>query len=121
MQIQNDACCSLSAYFQVRAGELDAFRRLSAQFVEKTKTEAKCLHYAHLFSDHLVYAREGYADAEGVLAHLENVGPLIQKALEISELARLEVHGPAAEVDKLRAPMADLNPQFFALEAGFRR
>jgi hypothetical protein len=36
-------------------------------------------------------------------------------------LIRLEVHAPAAEVEKLKAPLAALNPQFFVLEAGIRR
>ena len=121
MQPPNDSCCSLSAYFKVRAGEADAFKRLSAQFVEKTQEEAQCLYYAHLYDGDEVHVREGYADAAAVLAHLENVGPLIQQAGGIAELVRLEAHGPATEIDKLRGPMAGLNPQFFSLEAGFRR
>jgi len=56
------------------------------------------------------------------LAHLDNVGATLGEALKISKLTRLEVHGPAAEIEKLRAPMAGLNPQFFILaEGGFRR
>ena len=39
----------------------------------------------------------------------------------IAEVARLEVHAPAAQVEKLRAPLAGLNPSFFTLEGGFRR
>jgi hypothetical protein len=46
---------------------------------------------------------------------------LLQKALTMAEIARLEVHGPEAELNKLRGPMANLNPQFFTLEHGFRR
>ncbi len=37
------------------------------------------------------HCREGYADVEGLLTHLEHVGPLLQFALELSELIRLEV------------------------------
>ena len=44
------------------------------------------------------------------------------KRLKFLKLTRLEVHGPAAEIEKLRAPMAGLNPQFFVLaEGSFRR
>jgi hypothetical protein len=56
-----------------------------------------------------------------VLAHLENVGSLLGEALKISEIARLEIHGPEEELAKLREPMAQLKPQFFTLEYGFRR
>ena len=48
----------------------------------------------------------------------ENVGELLGKALEISELFRLELHGSAGELDKLREPLADLNPDWFVFECG---
>jgi len=67
------------------------------------------------------HCREGYEDAEGVLAHLENVGSLLEEALTISDLTRLEIHGPERELAKLREPLAALNPEFFTLEFGFRR
>jgi hypothetical protein len=68
----------------------------------------------------MVHCREGYKDADALLAHLENVGALLQKALQIAELVRLEVHAPKAEMPKLKKAMAGLNPQFFVLEGGFR-
>ena len=49
------------------------------------------------------------------------MGSLLEEVLKIAELTRLEVHGPEAELAKLRQPIADLNPEFFALEYGFRR
>jgi hypothetical protein len=52
---------------------------------------------------------------------MQDVGPLIDEALKIAEIARLEVHGPEEEVAKLREPLAHLKPQFFVLEYGFRR
>ncbi len=61
-----------------------------------------------------VFCREGYADAEGLLAHLENVAPVLKEMLKVSEVARVEVHGPAAELEKLKGPMADLKPVWFA-------
>jgi hypothetical protein len=69
----------------------------------------------------VAHCREGYEDAEGTLAHLENIGPLLEEILKISELTRLEIHGPEEELAKLRGPMADLKPQAFVLEYGFRR
>ena len=91
------------------------------QFVEKTGKEPKCLYYGFSFAGDTVHCREGYADALGALAHLENVGPLLQEALKIADLTRLEIHGPEAELAKLRGPMADLKAQYFTLEYGFRR
>lgn len=115
-----DKCCSLVPYFQVNEGKLGEFKALCEQFVAKTRSEPKCLYYGFSFDGNLAHCREGYADAAGILAHLENVNPILQEALKISSVARLEVHGPAAELDQLRGPLAGLKPQFFTLEYGFR-
>ncbi len=116
-----DKCCTIVPYFKVHEGQLDAFRALCERFVEKTREEAKCLYYGFSFDGDEAHCREGYEDADGLLAHLENVGALIGEALEIADIIRLEVHGPDQELTKLREPLAKLNPQFFALEYGFRR
>ncbi len=118
---QTDTCCTLVPYFEVQEGKLEAFKALGPKFVEKTRGEAGCIHYAFSFLGNTAHCREGYDDAAGILAHLENVGDLLAQALSLAELVRLEVHGPAAEIDKLREPLASLNPQFFVLEAGIRR
>ncbi|MGB8337374.1 MAG: hypothetical protein WCD07_11555 [Burkholderiales bacterium] len=78
------------------------------------------MYYGFCFDGDIVHCREGYADAAGLLHHLENVGELLQQALKISEIIRLEVHGPANELEKLREPLAALKPQIFTLEYGFR-
>lgn len=116
-----DRCCTIVPYFKVHPGKLELFRALCQQFVEKTRKEHKCLYYGFSFEGDQVHCREGYEDAEGLLAHLENVGSLIAEALKISDITRLEVHGPGQELAKLREPLADLKPQFFMLEYGFRR
>ncbi len=116
-----DKCCSIVPYFKVLEGKLGAFKELCERFVATTKGEAKCLYYGFCFDGHMAHCREGYADAEGVLTHLQNVGALLEEALTMAELARLEIHGPGGELAKLREPLAHLKPQFFVLEYGFRR
>lgn len=116
-----DRCCTIVPYFKVKAGKLDAFRALCERFVDRTKAEPACLYYGFSFDGDQAHCREGYEGADGLLAHLQNVGALLKEALEIADIARLEVHGPAAELAKLRKPLADLKPQFFTLEYGFRR
>ena len=117
----DDRCCTIVPYFKVHEGKLDQFRKYCEEFVKLTENEDKVLYYGFSFDGDQVHCREGYADSEGLLAHLDNVGALLDEALKISDLSRLEVHGPAGEIDKLRAPLADLKPQFFVLEYGFRR
>ncbi len=116
-----DTCCTIAPYFKVHDGKLDAFKALCERFVERTGSEPKCLYYGFSFSGDQVHCREGYTDAEGLLAHLDNVGSLLQEAQEIADITRLEIHGPEEEVAKLRQPLAELKPQFFTLLYGFRR
>ncbi len=116
-----DTCCTLVPYFKVHEGQLAAFKAGCVEFVEKTLTEPGCMFYGFSFNGDEAHCREGYQDAEAVLAHLDNVGALLGEALKIADLTRLEVHAPESEVAKLREPLADLNPQFFTLLTGFRR
>jgi quinol monooxygenase YgiN len=116
-----DGCCSIVPYFKVQDGKLDAFKKLCKQFVAKTKDEPKCLYYGFSFDGDVAHCREGYEDADGLLNHLEHVGSLLEETLKISDLTRLEIHGPEEELAKLRNPLADLQPQFFVLECGFRK
>ena len=116
-----DTCCTLGPYWKVHPGQMDAFRETCERFMEKTRAEPDCMFYGWSFGGDEVHCREGYKDAQAILFHLQNVGPLLEEALKIATITRLEVHGPRSELEKLREPMAELNPQLFRLEMGFRR
>ncbi len=115
-----DDCCSIKPYFKVHLGKLDSFKKLCERFVDQTKKEDNCLYYSFTFHDDEVYCREAYSDADGVLAHLQNVGPLLEEALKIADLTKLEIHGPEKELKKLEDPLAPFHPVFWTLEYGFR-
>jgi quinol monooxygenase YgiN len=104
---------TLHPYFKVHPGKLEAFKAGFSAFVEKTANERKNLFYGFTVNGDEVFCREGYADADGLLAHLENIGALLAEALKIADLTRLEVHGPASELEKLKEPLAHLNPAWF--------
>src|SRR2546423_15327750 len=108
---------TLHPYFRVHPGKLEAFKAGFPAFVEKTAKEEKNLFYKFTVNGDEVFCREGYADAEGLLAHLENIGALLAEALKIADLIRLEVHGPASEIEKLKEPMAHLSPAWFVAVA----
>ncbi|GAB5561688.1 MAG: hypothetical protein SynsKO_33350 [Synoicihabitans sp.] len=117
----SDTCVSIHPYFRLPGDKLADAHAFCERFVERTKSEAGCLYYGFSFSENMMHCREAYADADGLLNHLQNVGPLIEEMLSTGvTIERLEVHGPAEEIEKLRGPMADLSPQFFVLEFGFR-
>ena len=92
------------------------FKASLPAFVDKTAAEKNNLFYGFTINGDGVFCREGYTDAEGVLAHLDNVGALLAEALKIADLTRVELHGPAEELDKLKGPLAHLNPAWFVVE-----
>lgn len=109
---------SLHPYFKVQPGKMAAFEEAMNEFVTRTSTEATCLYYDFTVCDDVVFCREAYIGAEGVLHHLENVGSCIETVLTFSDLFRLEVHGPKDDIEKLREPLAELNPDFFTHHTG---
>ena len=117
----NDACVTIVPYFKIHAGKIDDVKKICVAMVAKTEEESKCLFYGFSFSGDELHCREGYSDGAGALAHFDNVGDLLKTLLENTDLKKLEIHGTANEIDPMREPLSDLNPQFFTLEYGFRR
>ena len=116
-----DNCVSIHAYFTIREGRLDAFRALSLQFVERTKTETECLYYGYSFNGNVAFCREGYVGGEALLHHVGHVSDLLAEAATISDITRLEVHGLESELTKLREPLAVYPVEWYGLECGIRR
>ncbi|PIE26992.1 MAG: hypothetical protein CSA58_06435 [Micrococcales bacterium] len=115
------AVCTLVPYFAVHEGKLAEFQALEPSFVARTSEEPGCLHYAFSHHGNEVHCREDYIDAAAVLAHLRNVGDLLEQVLSMADLRRLEVHAPQSDLERLRDPLKKLDPRFFELGEGFRR
>jgi len=109
---------SIHPYFKAHPGKLDDIKALLPEFVKKSATEEKILHYTFTLHGDEIFCRESYRDAAGVLAHLSNVGDLLNKMLAMADLIRIEFHGPAEELLALKEPLASLNPTWFAVECG---
>ena len=86
---------SLHPYFKAHPGKLETLKAAFPAFIEKTASEEKNLFYGFTINGDEIFCREGYTDAEGLLAHLDNVGALLAEALKMADLTRVEVHGPA--------------------------
>jgi hypothetical protein len=115
------ASVSLHPYFKVRPGQAAAVRALLDTFVAKTQSESECLYYEFTQDADTVFCREAYRSAKGVLHHLENVGPELGRMLELSDLIRLEIHGPESELESLRQPLSHLPVQWFSWLCGVER
>ena len=109
---------SIHPYFKVHSGKIEEFRKLLDQFVEATANESDCLWYDFTMSGDVVHCREAYNGAKGLMAHAENVGSIIEKALDISDLLRLEIHATKEDIEKLKEPFADLSPEYYEFQLG---
>lgn len=109
---------SIHPYFKIHEGKLEAFKALLPQFTAKTATEAGCHWYDFSICGDMAHCREAYDGAEGLLVHLANVEEQIAAALVLSELVRVEVHGSAAELEKLKEPLADMGPEYYIHQIG---
>ena len=112
---------SIHPYFKPHEGKLDEFLALLPKFVQRTSSEAACLYYDFTLNGDIIHCREAYVGGEGAQRHLENVGDLLERALEISNLERLELHGPSDELEKLRPALETLSPDWFVFQAGLEK
>src|SRR5437868_4542398 len=108
---------SLHPYFKVPSDNMPHLKAILPEFAAKTRDETGNLFYEFTINGDEVFCREGYVDAEALLAHLDNVSAMLTQALTMSELVRIEVHGPAAELAKLKEPLAHLKPAWFELHS----
>jgi quinol monooxygenase YgiN len=106
---------SLHPYFKVPPDKLQMLKDVLPEFVAKTRAETQNLFYEFTINGDEVFCREGYLNAEALLEHLGNVKAMLEAALKLAELIRIEAHGPAAELEKLKGPLAHLNPAWFVL------
>jgi quinol monooxygenase YgiN len=107
---------SFHPYFKVPSDKLGFLQAIFPEFAAKTRDETGNLFYEFTVSGDEVFCREGYVNAEALLEHLENVGEMLAAALKIADLVRVEVHGPATQLEKLKEPLAHLNPSWFVLQ-----
>ena len=106
---------SLHPYFKVPPDKLQMLKDVLPEFFAKTRDETGNLFYEFTTNGDEVFCREGYVNADALLEHLGNVAAMLEAALKLAQLIRIEVHGPAAELEKLKGPLAHLKPAWFVL------
>jgi len=116
-----DTAVSIHPYFKIQEGQMDACKSFIAQFCELVTSEENCLFYNFTFQGDIMCCREAYVDAQAVEAHLENCGAKLGEFLKIADLVRIELHGPADQLEKLKPAFADFKPDYFVYECGVGR
>ena len=112
---------SLHPYFQIYPGKIEEFKENMEAFVKQTASEEGCLYYNFTLNGDEAFCREAYVDGDATLFHLGNVDEQLKKALSMSTLTRLEIHGPEAELEKMRGPLATLDPAWFVYQTGLEK
>ena len=112
---------SIHPYFKVHPGKMEEFKAALLIFVEKVAAEKKNLCYDFTINGDIIFCREAYMGAEGVLEHFDNVGALLPSLMKMADVVRMEVHGPADELEKLKGPLAALKPEWFTFMFGVKR
>ena len=119
-----DTFVSVMPFFSIPDGNEAKVEEGIKAFLDKMSAEAepKCLFYGFTKSEDGKNAlcREAYDDAEAVLNHLGRIDAELKAftADGCAKLDRLELHGPAAELEKLKEPLKAINPVYFVTQPG---
>jgi len=87
---------SLHPYFKVPSDKMPYLKAILPEFAAKTRNETGNLFYEFTINGDEVFCREGYVNAEALLAHLENVDAMLSQALTMADLIRIEEIGRAS-------------------------
>jgi len=92
-------------------------------FTARTASETGCVYYGWTKREGKLFCREAYVDAAGIAAHLENVGPCIGMLLDekVATLDSIQLHGPAQELEKMKAGMDALGTTYWPIHSGFQK
>src|SRR5262245_31740175 len=73
---------SLHPYFKVPSDKMPHLKAILPEFAAKTRNETGNLFYEFTIHGDEVFCREGYVNAEALLAHLENVGAMLAQGTD---------------------------------------
>ncbi|MEO1109902.1 MAG: antibiotic biosynthesis monooxygenase [Pseudomonadota bacterium] len=113
---------TIVGYLTVPTEHAAAFRKNCTEMIELRKQEPGHLASAYSFgSDGAVVSREDYDSADAVIRHMELGSHIFESTQELVSVTGVELHGPAAELEKLSDLFSGMNPGCFVTEFGFRR
>ena len=108
--------CSLNPYFKIHPGMLEEFKSICDKFILETQKEKGVSYYFWCFDNNNALCREGFRDIKAVSIHLKNTKHLLDKALEIADLVKLEVYGIKSDLSALKEIFHDKNVILMEIE-----
>ena len=106
----------------IKPGGLDTFKSLANQAIDLVQAnEPGMIGYQWYFNDDesKCYTVEWFNGSEAFMAHLQNVGGILPKILEVSDITRFEVFGNPSE--EARTALAGLGASIVGYYGGFTR
>ena len=109
---------SIHPHFTIKDGKMDQCIALLEEILALTKAkEPDCLFFNITASgSDKAFVREAYKDGAAALFHLKNMGHMIPKLFEVADI-NVQVHGPAEEIEPLKAVLEDAD--FYEAISGF--
>jgi len=123
-----DGTVTLAPYFKLK--DVAKFKELWKADYENFGHKEDCVHYAFTFTDNSrAHCREAYKSGEAVIQHIMDVGKVFNSEVggcihpDVADLEKLELHGPALELEKVKKWNEEgpkIPFQYFVTEWGFR-
>ena len=109
---------SIHPHFTIKNGKMDQCIALLEEILVLTKAkEPDCLFFnITICGSDKAYVREAYKDGAAALIHLKIMGDIIPRLFELADI-NLQVHGPAEEIEPLKAVLEDAD--FYEAISGF--
>lgn len=112
--------------FTINPGQVEAFKALGQAAIQAVQAnEPDMVGYNWYFDDDqsTCYLHEWYANPDGIATHIEHIGPLLPKLLDMSRISRFEVFGGLSpKSQQALAPFNDMfGIRYFGHWGGFTR
>lgn len=116
-----DNAITIHPYFKIKEGQMEACKSFLTQFCEKVASEGGASTTTSLSRRMCCSAERPIETPPRCSRIWKTAVRLLGEFGKITEVMRVEVHGPAAELEKLKAGLAGLNPEYFVCECGIGR
>jgi len=116
-QAGSDTHVSAHHIFNVPVDKMNDFLDVTKELADATAGGTKeCIYYGFARDGNTITVREGYASADGVLAHANDTNSILPKffaALGDSADFKMRIVGSKEELQKLRGPLASIPVEYF--------
>ncbi|KAJ8901500.1 hypothetical protein NDN08_007345 [Rhodosorus marinus] len=117
-----DSMVSVNGYFRAKEGKKIESENKIQTFLNEGKEHPYLKSYTFARrADGVVHWTERAESAEEYLAHLETIAGHIDEIADIQDIERIEVAGPASEIEKLKTSKYLTGAVYYETQEGWNR